>query len=157
MSGSNAAVEGLSGALGGVLALLVTYPLMTVSPSQWHELSCHLLQQPSCPSAGEKAVNTSASLIFLLTVMCEHLDKSMTAYQLSMDSHIPCQEGQNVRQGHCLLVRRQIQLLADETAKSNGSVGANPTSHQEERGEGAKGHSAHCACQETDRSPCRHC
>ena len=30
MSGSNAAVEGLSGALGGVLALLSTYPLMTV-------------------------------------------------------------------------------------------------------------------------------
>ena len=34
MSGSNAAVEGLSGALGGVLALLATYPLMTVRLSQ---------------------------------------------------------------------------------------------------------------------------
>ena len=30
MSGSNATVEGLSGALGGVIALSITYPLMTV-------------------------------------------------------------------------------------------------------------------------------
>ena len=30
MAASNAAVEGLSGALGGIVALVATYPLMTV-------------------------------------------------------------------------------------------------------------------------------
>ena len=52
MSGSNAAVEGLSGALGGVLALLSTYPLMTVSTT--------ILLQPEEP------------LILAQTMPCPH-------------------------------------------------------------------------------------
>ena len=50
MSGSNAAVEGLSGALGGVLALLSTYPLMTV--------------RLSAPEAKEQEATTGDTLHF---------------------------------------------------------------------------------------------
>lgn len=36
MSGmSSAAVEGVAGAIGGMAALIATYPLMTVSGGEW--------------------------------------------------------------------------------------------------------------------------
>lgn len=61
MSGSNAAVEGLSGALGGVLALLTTYPLMTV---RHHTLLfCTSLPQPDSKNAQSYGISCQSPYI----------------------------------------------------------------------------------------------
>ena len=62
MAAPNAAVEGLSGALGGIVALVATYPLMTVRDTTYMRAFC-------CAARGNSLTAGSSQRAVVINVL----------------------------------------------------------------------------------------